>query len=110
MALLETERRARAAEALASVGTLTAGLAHEVGGPMNVILGYAQMIENSTSEETVRDRARIIREQVSRISGIIETLLAFARPRPVQKGPVQLERTLTEVLRFLSEELRKRRV
>ncbi len=109
-ALLETERRARAAEELASIGTLTAGLAHEVGGPMNVILGYAQMIENSTSEETVRDRARIIREQVSRISGIIETLLAFARPRPVQKRPVQMERTLTEVLRFLSEELRKRRV
>jgi PAS domain S-box-containing protein len=109
-ALLETERRARAAEALASIGTLTAGLAHEVGGPMNVILGYAQMIENSTSEETVRDRARIIREQVSRISGIIETLLAFARPRPVLKSPVQLERTLTEVLRFLSEELRKRDV
>jgi len=109
-ALLETERRARAAEELASVGTLTAGLAHEVGGPMNVILGYAQMIENSTSEETVRDRARIIREQVSRISKIIETLLAFARPRPVLKIPVQLEKSLEEVLNFLSEEFRKREV
>ena len=42
---------------------------------MNVILGYAQMIEKATSEETVRERARIIREQVSRISEIIETLL-----------------------------------
>jgi two-component system sensor kinase FixL len=109
-ALLETERRARAAEALASIGTLTAGLAHEVGGPMNVILGYAQMIENSTSEETVRDRARIIREQVSRISKIIETLLAFARPRPVLKSPVQLKKSLEEVLSFLSEEFRKREV
>jgi len=109
-ALLETERRARAAEELASIGTLTAGLAHEVGGPMNVILGYAQMIENSTSEETVRDRARIIREQVSRISKIIETLLAFARPRPVLKSPVQLQRSLEEVLTFLSEEFRKREV
>jgi PAS domain S-box-containing protein len=109
-ALLETERRARAAEALASIGTLTAGLAHEVGGPMNVILGYAQMIENATSEETVRERARIIREQVSRISKIIETLLAFARPRPVPKSPVRLEKSLEEVLNFLSEELRKREV
>jgi PAS domain S-box-containing protein len=109
-ALLETERRARAAEALASIGTLSAGLAHEVGGPMNVILGYAQMIENATSEETVRDRARIIREQVSRISKIIETLLAFARPRPVMKSPVQLRGTLDEVLRFLSDEFRKRGV
>jgi PAS domain S-box-containing protein len=109
-ALLETERRARAAEALASIGTLTAGLAHEVGGPMNVILGYAQMIESSSSEETVRDRARIIREQVSRISKIIETLLAFARPRPVLKHPVQLKACLDEVLNFLSDELRKREV
>jgi signal transduction histidine kinase len=109
-ALLETERRARAAEELASIGTLTAGLAHEVGGPMNVILGYAQMIENSTSEDTVRDRARIIREQVSRISKIIETLLAFARPRPVLKNPVELQKSLEEVLGFLSEEFRKREV
>ncbi len=109
-ALLETERRARAAEELASIGTLTAGLAHEVGGPMNVILGYAQMIENSTSEETVRDRARIIREQVSRISKIIETLLSCARPRPVLKSSVQLQRSLEEVLIFLSEEFRKREV
>lgn len=107
-ALRKTERRARAAEQLASIGTLTAGLAHEVGGPMNVILGYAQMIENATSEETVRDRARIIREQVSRISKIIETLLDFARPRPILKIPVDLGRTLDEVLNFLSEELRKR--
>ena len=77
---------------------------------MNVILGYAQMIENSTSEETVRDRARIIREQVSRISKIIETLLAFARPRPILKVPVQLNESLEEVLSFLSEEFRKREV
>jgi signal transduction histidine kinase len=77
---------------------------------MNVILGYAQMIENSTSEETVRDRARIIREQVSRISKIIETLLAFARPRPVLKSPLQLQGSLEEVLIFLSEEFRKREV
>jgi signal transduction histidine kinase len=77
---------------------------------MNVILGYAQMIEDSTSEETVRDRARIIREQVSRISKIIETLLAFARPRPVLKSPVELEKSLEEVLSFLSEEFRKREV
>jgi two-component system sensor kinase FixL len=109
-ALLETERRARAAEHLASIGTLTAGLAHEVGGPMNVILGYARMIESSTSEETVRERARIIREQVSRISKIIETLLSFARPQPVLKSPVQLKNALEEVLAFLSEELRNRGV
>jgi signal transduction histidine kinase len=109
-ALLETERRARAAEELASIGTLTAGLAHEVGGPMNVILGYAQMIENGTSEETVRDRARIIREQVTRVSKIIETLLAFARPRAVLKSSVQLKSSMEEVLNFLSEEVRKREV
>jgi nitrogen fixation negative regulator NifL len=109
-ALLETERRARAAEELASIGTLTAGLAHEVGGPMNVILGYARMIEDSTSEETVRERAQIIREQVSRISKIIETLLTFARPQPILKSPLQLTKILEAVLNFLSEELRKREV
>jgi signal transduction histidine kinase len=77
---------------------------------MNVILGYARMIEDSTSEETVRERAQIIREQVSRISKIIETLLTFARPQPILKSPLQLTKILEAVLNFLSEELRKREV
>ena len=45
--LRETTERARAAEQLASIGTLVAGLAHEIGTPMGVIQGHAEMLESS---------------------------------------------------------------
>jgi PAS domain S-box-containing protein len=105
-ALLESERRARAAEDLASIGTLAAGLAHEVGTPMNVILGYAQMIHSSAPDDASRERARIIREQVQRISQIIRTLLNFARPEARRRGSVDLVEVVEESLSLLQERFR----
>jgi len=106
-ALRESERRARAAEDLASIGTLAAGLAHEVGTPMNVILGYAQMIQTSAPDEAIRERARIIREQVQRVSGIIQTLLNFARPGGRLRSRVDLVEVIDESLSLLQERFRK---
>jgi PAS domain S-box-containing protein len=105
-ALLESERRARAAEDLASIGTLAAGLAHEVGTPMNVILGYAQMIQSSTPDDASRERARIIRDQVQRISQIIRTLLNFARPEKRRRESVDLVEVVEETLTLLQERFR----
>ena len=106
-ALRESERRARDAEDLASIGTLAAGLAHEVGTPMNVILGYAQMIQTSAQDEAICERARIIREQVQRVSQIIQTLLNFARPRGRLRGCVDLAEVVDESLSLLQERFRK---
>jgi two-component system sensor kinase FixL len=105
-ALRESERRARLAEDLASIGTLAAGLAHEVGTPMNVILGYAQMIHASVKDEATRERARIIREQVQRVSQIIQTLLNFARPGERSRGSVDLVEVVEATLSLLQERFR----
>jgi PAS domain S-box-containing protein len=106
-----TERRR--AEELASIATLAAGLAHDVGSPMNVILGYARMLETGKVEEgTVRERARIMREQIQRVSGIIQSLLDLARPRDRQDalGRVALAERLDHALCFLHEKLESRRI
>jgi signal transduction histidine kinase len=79
--LRRTTRRARAAEELASVATLVSGLAHEIGTPMNVIQGHAELLESSLGDERARRRLRTIQEQIDRISNIIQTLLSVARPR-----------------------------
>jgi signal transduction histidine kinase len=44
LALQQTTARARAAEELASIATLVAGLAHEIGTPMSVIQGHAKLL------------------------------------------------------------------
>jgi signal transduction histidine kinase len=106
--LRSTEDRARAAEALASVGTLVAGLAHEIGTPMGVIQGHAKLLEGAVSGESAEWRLQTIQEQIGRISKIIETLLNMARPRRTRRLPVDLTPLLDNSLSFLREKLGRR--
>jgi len=108
--LRQTNRRARAAEDLASVATLVTGLAHEIGTPMGVISGHAEALEPLVSDEKGRWRLRTIREQVERISRIIQALLNMARPRQTVREPVALEPLLDTTLSFLNVKLRRRNV
>jgi signal transduction histidine kinase len=108
--LRETQQRAHAAEQLASIGTLVAGLAHEIGTPMGVIQGHAELLERSVTDERGRWRLRTIRQQIDRISGIIHTLLDLARPKPRQVGRVDLRELILSSLDFVSERLRRREI
>jgi len=108
--LRQTERRARAAEDLASVATLVAGLAHEIGTPMGVIQGHAELLESSVSDERGRWRLRTIREQIERISRIIQALLNTARPRDPVLLPISVAPILDNSLSFLAEKFRRRGV
>jgi signal transduction histidine kinase len=108
--LRETASRARVAEELASVGTLVAGLAHEIGTPMGVIQGHAKLLEPAVASEDARWRLRTIQEQIGRISRIIQTLLNLARPPRSRRVPVALEPLLDATLGFLSEKIRKRAI
>ena len=82
----------RHAERLTTVGTLAAGLAHELGTPLNVIGGRAQLIAQDSSEETVRNGARIIHDQTQRLTALVRRVLDFARPRAasVEDQPIGL--------------------
>jgi signal transduction histidine kinase len=106
--LRQTASRARVAEELASVGTLVAGLAHEIGTPMGVIQGHAKLLEPAVTSEDALWRVRTIQEQIARISRIIQTLLNLARPRRSRRVPVALRPLLDTTLSFLSEKLKNR--
>lgn len=84
------EQGLRRKERLAAVGTLAAGLAHELGTPLQVISGRARGImgDPSISPRSHR-RAEIIREQSSRMEKIVRQLLDFAR------APTDVPRTIT---------------
>ena len=70
------------AEKLASVGTLAAGVAHEVGNPLAAILGYVEMLQVSADDEAEQDILRRVHKEVLRINEIIRNLLAYSRPSP----------------------------
>jgi len=108
--LRETTERARAAEQLASISTLVAGLAHEIGTPMGVIQGHAEMLESSVADERGKWRLQTIREQIERISGILQTLLDMARSREPQRSELDLREVIEGSLAFVHEKLERRAI
>jgi len=68
-------------EKLATVGTLAAGVAHEIGNPMAVLQGYAELLGEKDLSETSRlEYALAVEQAVQKVSTIIRDLLEFARP------------------------------
>jgi len=108
VALRHSVARAQAAERLASIGTLVAGLAHEIGTPMGVIQGHAKLLEGAVADESGRWRLRTIQEQIGRISRILQGLLNMARPGRPRRVPVDLAALLDSTLAFLTEKLAHR--
>ncbi len=106
--LHETIQRAHTAEALASIAGLVSGLAHEMGTPMNVIQGHAELLELSAQSEKDRKRLQTIQTQVGRIAKIIQALLKMAHGEKEVSQPFDLQDVIKTSLEFLDEKFRKR--
>lgn len=90
-ARIKTLEQLRHVDRLATVGTLAAGIAHELGAPLQVIAGRARMsLEDDTTPSEAEKNSRIIIEQTERITGIIRQLLDFARRRNARKSRTDL--------------------
>lgn len=102
---LETlEAELRHSERLASIGRLAAGVAHEIGNPLTGIASLAQNLDYDDTAERRRQTAEAILEQTRRISGIVESLLAFShsgRPRRLERRPVALAPAIDEAIRLV---------
>jgi signal transduction histidine kinase len=88
------------AEKMASVGRLSAGIAHEIGNPIGIIIGYLELLKHpDLAEEQRIDFIRRAEGEAGRVSGIIRQLLDFSRIAPEhQAGPVSLHQVIGEVL------------
>ncbi len=85
----------RRSDRLATVGTLAAGLAHELGTPLHVINGRARLLTRTAqSSAEVRANADAIIDQATRVTRIIEQLLDFARPRAPVRRPFDVDELL----------------
>ena len=85
--LQQARRRQREldrAEHLARVGTLAAGLAHEIRNPLAIISGSAEIMEMGAGSEEERERAHDILEETERLGRLLSDFLGFARPQDLQ--------------------------
>lgn len=108
---LELDVRIRHAQALAVVGQVAGSFAHEIGSPLNTILGWSRLsaADESLSEE-VRSQFETIATQCERITRIVQRMLSVARPPADQREPVNLADVVREVTAFLAPDLRIRRI
>jgi signal transduction histidine kinase len=104
-----TQRLARA-EKLAGLGQLAGGVAHELNNPLTAVLGFAELIAESSSDPRVREDARTISDQALRMRQIIQTLVEFWRPSPQENEPVQIASLLEQAASAHRPDLAQRQI
>ncbi len=97
-----TERRAmeaqmRRAERLVSLGRLAGGLAHELRNPLGITRAAAQMLQQELADDgKPGEYTRVIQSEIDRVDRLVEQLLAYARPRPLQRALINVASLVEE--------------
>ncbi len=86
----QTEEHLRRSERLASIGTLAAGIAHEINNPLAAILLEAQFAVRSDDVDALRASLKDIAEDVKRCARIVQSVLKFTRDETTDKWPNNL--------------------
>ena len=104
-------------ERTSSILLLAAGVAHELGNPLNSLTIHLQLIERklkklkaSKEVDSLTESLGVCRAEVTQLDGIISNFLDAIRPRPPDLAELDLGEVLTEVLRFQQREFADRRV
>jgi len=99
-----------AQEKLATVGRLSAGVAHEVGNPLAAVLGYLDIMLPDEKDPERRDMLERVRKETDRIRTIIADLLDYSRPVAVEREPVDLREAVETSVSLLRPQARFRAV
>jgi signal transduction histidine kinase len=98
---LALEEQLRLKEALARLGELTAGLAHEFRNGLATIQGYAQLLDPQSLHEPHRAYLEGIRHETRGLGDIVTKFLEFARPEPLTLAPVDLGELVNRLVKEL---------
>jgi PAS domain S-box-containing protein len=104
------QEQLRKTERIAELGTLASGMAHEIGTPMNVILGRAEYLLQRTADEGMKKGLTTIITQVERITKVMNQLLAFARRRTPERRAVDLGEIVDDSLEMFKERIAHSRI
>jgi len=93
-------------EKIATMGSLLAGVAHELNNPLAVVLGQTHLLRESTQEPRIAAGIEKIMTGAERCVRIVQNFLALARQQPPERGPVGLNGLVGDSLELLAYELR----
>ncbi|MFN7624007.1 MAG: HAMP domain-containing protein, partial [Acidobacteriota bacterium] len=109
---LSLERQLRHTERLAAIGHLAAGVAHEMGAPLQVIDGRAKQLQQQPDAqlETRQRNLTIIRSQAARITRIVRQLLNLSRPFSLNSQRFVVEDLLRDTVELLESQAEKSQI
>jgi len=93
-------------EKLAAMGSLLAGVAHELNNPLSIVVGRATMLQEEAADEGTRTIADKIRAAAERCARIVRTFLAMARQRKPEQSAVAINTVLNDCVEMLGYSLR----
>jgi signal transduction histidine kinase len=108
--LARTESALSRAETLSAMGTLAAGVAHEVRNPLAIIAGTASRLKKKYSGSGGDPLFDFIPEEVERLNGIVEGYLRFARDEPLAPVECDLRSVIERTARLVEQDLAARNV
>jgi PAS domain S-box-containing protein len=108
------EERARQNERLAAVGTLAAGLAHEIRNPLNGAQLHVSFLERAikrkSSELDMLEATRVVGDEIKRLANLVTEFLDFARPKPPELKATSLIKAMEHACGLVADTARAARV
>jgi signal transduction histidine kinase len=99
------------AEKLAVIGRLAASVAHEIRNPLGIMRSSAGLVaEDLPPDHPGQKPLEFIRDEIDRLSGLIESLLVFAKPKQPLPARTGVTALLDRAMEFMAAEFRKRKI
>lgn len=109
--LKESQDHLIASEKLAALGTMAAGMAHEIKNPLVALRTFTQLLPLKWEDKEFRDKfASVIPPEIDKINKIAENLLKFGRPSKPEFKPIDIETVLEEVLELVDNQIKKNNI
>ena len=110
-AIKQLELQVRRTDRLASLGTLAAGMAHEIKNPLVSIKTFTQLLPERFDDADFRETfTSLMSEEVKRIDSIVNQLLRFSRPAKPVLSVLSLHELLTHTLKLLQQQMRPKNI
>jgi two-component system sensor histidine kinase AtoS len=105
------EAQKRRADKLAALGTMSAGLAHEIKNPLAAIKTFVQLVPRKFDSDAFRERFNVtVPRELDRVNGIVESLLELARTPRLVFAPTDVNELIRRILALHGEQIEERRI
>ncbi len=97
----QLEQQLMHSQKMESMGTLAAGIAHEVGNPLTSISSIVQVVQRTSTEEYTKEKLGLVQSQVHRITKIIRDLVDFSRPSNYLLQPTDIVQNVKQAVEIV---------